>query len=127
MMGARGSSLEPRGVELVRRPRPGDRALPWRLGEDPPAELLQRADALVHCAYDFAPRRRDAVWRVNVEGSAALLAAAERARVRRILVLSSMSAYQGTRQIYGEAKLAIEDATLRVGGIAVRAGLVYGP
>jgi nucleoside-diphosphate-sugar epimerase len=37
-----------------------------------------------------------------------------------------MSAYPGTTQLYGRAKLAIEEATLAVGGIAVRPGLVYG-
>jgi nucleoside-diphosphate-sugar epimerase len=55
-----------------------------------------------------------------------LLESAERADVRRILVLSSMSAYPGTHQVYGQAKLAIEDLTIRRGGIAVRPGLVYG-
>jgi hypothetical protein len=38
-----------------------------------------------------------------------------------------MSAYEGTRQHYGRAKLDIERLTLEVGGIAVRPGLVYAP
>jgi nucleoside-diphosphate-sugar epimerase len=37
-----------------------------------------------------------------------------------------MSAYEGTAQIYGQAKLAIEAATLQVGGCVLRPGLVYG-
>ena len=42
-------------------------------------------------------------------------------------MLSSMSAYRGTRQIYGRAKLATEVAALSRGMCAVRPGLVYGP
>jgi nucleoside-diphosphate-sugar epimerase len=111
---------------LVRTPRPEDRAVRWSLGERPSAELLAGADALVHCAYDFRVRSSSEVRRVNVDGTATLLEVARRAGVERILVLSSMSAYEGTRQIYGQAKLAIEEVTYRSGGIAVRPGLVYG-
>ena len=113
-------------VAMVRTPRPGDRAIAWALGESPP-EDVRNADALVHCAYDFEARGRHEIWHVNVDGSAILLNEAAKFGVRRMLVLSSMSAYAGTRQLYGKAKLAIEETTLAVGGIAVRAGLVYGP
>ena len=113
-------------IALVRTPRPGDRAVAWTLGGVPQDDVLREADALVHCAYDFGPRSRDDVWRVNVDGSSDLLRAANRLGVARLLVLSSMSAYSGTAQIYGQAKLAIEVATLGLGGIAVRPGLVYG-
>jgi nucleoside-diphosphate-sugar epimerase len=54
------------------------------------------------------------------------VAAATTARVDRIITISSMSAYEGTAQVYGRAKLAIESATLGEGGCAVRPGLVYG-
>ena len=43
-----------------------------------------------------------------------------------MIVLSSMSAYEGTTQIYGRAKPRIEAATLQVGGCVLRPGLVYG-
>ena len=46
--------------------------------------------------------------------------------MRRILVLSSMSAFEGTRQLYGRAKLAIETMTVASGGCALSPGLVYG-
>jgi nucleoside-diphosphate-sugar epimerase len=114
-------------VALVRRPRPGDRAVAWRLGDRPPADVLDQADALVHCAYDFSQRSRGDVWLVNVDGTSALLDSARHAGVPRMLVLSSMSAYVGTEQLYGQAKLAIEELTTRSGGIAIRPGLVYGP
>lgn len=97
----------------------------FRLGEPVTGDL--HADVLVHAAYDFGVHRRADIWRVNVEGTRVLLAAARAAGVRRIVVLSTMSAYQGTEQLYGMAKLAIEDIAAAAGGIAIRPGLVYGP
>jgi nucleoside-diphosphate-sugar epimerase len=111
---------------LVRTPKRGDSAARWTLDAPPPADLLGSCDALVHCAYDFEPRSREDVWAVNVAGSVRLIDAAARAGVDRILVVSSMSAYEGTGQIYGQAKLAIERATLDAGGVAIRPGLVWG-
>jgi nucleoside-diphosphate-sugar epimerase len=111
---------------LVRTPRSGDAAVPWSLDAPPPESALASCDALVHCAYDFEPRSGEEVWAVNVAGSARLIEAAARAGVPRVLVVSSMSAYEGTEQIYGRAKLAIEQATLETGGIAIRPGLVWG-
>lgn len=113
-------------VALVRRPRPGDRAIAWSLGVRPPADVLGQADALVHCAYDFSQHGQRDVWLINVEGTSVLLDSAQQAGVPRVLVLSTMSAYAGTQQLYGRAKLAIEDLTTRSGGIAIRPGLVYG-
>jgi nucleoside-diphosphate-sugar epimerase len=112
-------------VAMVRRPRSEDQAVSWSLGEAPPRDLKQ-ADALVHCAYDFGPRTRADIWRVNVEGSSVLLRAAASLRVPRVVTVSSMSAYAGTHQLYGQAKLAIEEVSLSLGGIAIRPGLVYG-
>lgn len=111
---------------LVRNPRDGDLAERWSLSDPPDEELLRSCDALVHCAYDFGPRSRADVWDVNVHGSARLLEAAEAAGVGRVVVISSMSAYAGTAQIYGQAKLAIERVTVEKGGIAIRPGLVWG-
>ena len=122
--------LERRGWEvlrLVRSPRPGnDRDRAYHLSDAGlPADL--RADLLIHAAYDFSVRSRNDIWRVNVEGTRRLLAAARDAGIGRIVVLSTMSAYAGTKQLYGGAKLAIESATAQYGGTAVRPGLVYGP
>jgi nucleoside-diphosphate-sugar epimerase len=123
------SRLESAGWQttaLVRSPRPGDRAARWRLDSNPGAAPFDGASALVHCAYDLVARTPDDVWRINVAGTAQLLDAAKTHGVDRLLVLSSMSAYPGTRQLYGRAKLAIEESTLAHGGIAIRPGLTYG-
>ena len=47
-----------------------------------------------------------------------------RARVPRTIVLSSMSAYEGTQQLYGSAKLQIELDADEHGAVAIRPGLV---
>jgi nucleoside-diphosphate-sugar epimerase len=80
---------------------------------------------MVHCAYDLSLTRERDVSRVNVEGTNRLVQATAEAGVRFVLI-SSMSAYPGTRQIYGRAKLAAESAVLAAGGKVVRLGLVYG-
>lgn len=67
------------------------------------------------------------IWRSNVFGTVALFDQAESSGVHRTIVLSSMSAYPGTRQLYGRAKLATELAARARGLCVVRPGLVYGP
>ena len=89
--------------------------------------ILDGVDVLVHCAYDLSLTRRSDIWQTNVFGTTALLDRAVSAGVRRTIVLSSMSAYRGTRQLYGRAKLDTEIAALSRGMCAVRPGLVYGP
>lgn len=123
-------TLEARGwrvIRLVRRPRSGDpRERPYDLLRPLAPDLLESVDLLVHTAYDFSLTGRRQIWKVNVDGARRLLEAAREAGVARIMVLSTMSAYDGTRQLYGRAKLAIEAATVAAGGFAIRPGLVYG-
>jgi nucleoside-diphosphate-sugar epimerase len=89
-------------------------------------QALRSADVLIHAAYDLALTSAADIWRVNVEGTRRLLAEAQEAAVGRIIVMSSMSAFDGTSQLYGRAKLEIEAMTKEFGGCAVRPGLVYG-
>lgn len=117
-------------VRLVRSPRADcGRAYTYDLGAPISSEvcrLLGSTDLLVHTAYDLALTGRVDIWRVNVEGTRRLLEVARTARVRRILVLSSMSAFEGTTQVYGRAKLDIETMTVECGGCAIRPGVVHG-
>jgi nucleoside-diphosphate-sugar epimerase len=116
-----------RVIRLVRTPGAGvasDRY--YDLTEPVDPAVFDSIDVLVHAAYDLTARRAEEVWRNNVDGSRRLIDAARRSGVERIIVLSSMSAYEGTTQLYGRAKLAIEAATLAAGGYVVRPGLVWG-
>jgi nucleoside-diphosphate-sugar epimerase len=126
-------TLESRGwhtIRLTRSPEQGhgqvlsyDLAMPVTAQAN---EALRSANALIHAAYDLSLTSSADIWRVNVEGTRRLLKAAREAAVGRIIVLSSMSAFAGTTQLYGRAKLDIEAITTEAGGCAVRPGLVYG-
>lgn len=106
----------------------GDSTVRFHLGDEVPADLFssRHIDALVHCAYDFRPADRAEIHQINVEGSRKLLAAAHAGGVQRIAVMSTISAFEGCRSLYGRAKLEIEAAAAAVGALVVRSGLVYG-
>jgi len=87
---------------------------------------LEGVRALVHCAYDFGPRRWDDIRRVNVLGSERLFEAARTAGVDRVVFISSVSAFERCRSLYGRAKLEIERAASDAGAVIIRPGLVYG-
>jgi nucleoside-diphosphate-sugar epimerase len=112
--------------ELSRRPKPGARSFQFQLGDDLSPELLSGVDAFVHCAYDFAVLRWDEIAAVNIEGSRKALEAARAANVSKIVFVSSISAYDGCRSLYGKAKLQIEKIALANGALVVRPGLVHG-
>ncbi len=114
--------------ELTRRPRAraGSRAFQFQLGDDLSPDLLSGVTAFVHCAYDFAPLRWDEISAVNIEGSRKVLQAARAANVPKIVFISSISAYEGCRSLYGKAKLEIEKLAIAAGALVVRPGLVYG-
>lgn len=127
------STLESRGwdvARLVRSPTlQQGRACRYDLSAPISGDVvaaLETTDVLVHAAYDLTLTRPADIWRVNVEGTRRLLERASGAQVRRIIVISSMSAFEGTAQAYGRAKLDIESLTVDAGGFAVRPGLVLG-
>jgi len=123
------TALSRRGWEVVRlvhRPhQDAGQEFTFVLG-DPVDPSHVHGDVLIHAAYDFTVHRRSDIERVNVDGTRKLLDAVGRAGVPRVIALSTMSAYEGTAQQYGMAKLEIEALTAAVGGTAVRPGLVYG-
>jgi nucleoside-diphosphate-sugar epimerase len=117
-------ALESRGHE-VRRMRRDSNSLP--------NESLGGCDAVVHLAniaHTRAPR--EALWRVNVEGTRRLAEQSAAARVRRLVYLSSAKA-SGDGTDYGRAKLAAERALAEVAAgkrietVVLRPPLVYGP
>ena len=97
------------------------------LGREPDPDLLRDVDVLVHCAYDMTLTRADDIRRTNVDGTDALLRLARDSGVRRTVYVSSMSAYEGTTQLYGRSKLESELIAQTFGCVTVRPGLVYGP
>jgi nucleoside-diphosphate-sugar epimerase len=129
-----GSVLEPALMNagysvrrLVRSPRPGTDDRRYALGDELDPDDLRGVHLLIHAAYDMGVTSRREIWTRNVFGSVRLLDAAISAEVARTITISSMSAYPGTRQLYGRAKLDIELAALNRDMAVIRPGLVYGP
>ena len=112
---------------LVRNPTPDSSDRRFDLSPLTLTDALDGVDVLVHCAYDMAVRKRTDIWQTNVFGSVALFDEAVASGVGRTIAISSMSAYAGTQQLYGRAKLDMELAALNRGMVVVRPGLVYGP
>lgn len=122
-----------RVVELRRTPRDAD-DIAWSLTsqDDIAAQLRQHpVSVLIHAAWDFTAVTADDIHHINVEGSRRLLASARNAGVRRIVFISTISAFTGARSLYGQSKLAVESAVAALNvasihGILLRPGLVYG-
>ena len=115
-----------RVIPWTRQPEPGSRAVSFQLGQEVDPALLKGAQALVHCAYDFAPRSWKDIAEINVSGSQKLLAAARAAAVQSVVFISSISAFPGCRSLYGQAKMDIESIARSTGAFVIRPGLVYG-
>ncbi len=123
------ATLEQRGwrvVELTRNPKPGSGAVRFQLGADVSPETLAGAKAMVHCAYDFQQLAAADIHRVNVAGSEKLLRAARSAKIENIVYISSISAFDGCRSLYGKAKLETEKIAHSLGAYVIRPGLIYG-
>jgi nucleoside-diphosphate-sugar epimerase len=112
-------------VIALQRSAPGDACdyLPYSLEDGPAAPLPADVAAVVHCAYDLRARDRAEIERINLGGTEKLLHAVGDVP---LVLISSLSAYAGTQQIYGRVKLACEDLVAARGGTSLRLGLVHG-
>jgi nucleoside-diphosphate-sugar epimerase len=99
-------------VVALQRSAPTDAAIehvPYSLEDGPTAPLPADVRAVIE--------------RINLGGTEKLLGAVGDVPV---MLISSMSAYTGTQQIYGRTKLACEDLVAERGGTSLRLGLVHG-
>lgn len=101
--------------------------IPFELSHTPPADIFSNASLFIHAAYDFQPFRWKEIERINIEGSQKLFELAEQSGVEQLIYVSSISAFEECRSLYGKAKLAIEKAALQHQALVVRPGLIYGP
>jgi nucleoside-diphosphate-sugar epimerase len=113
-------------LPLVRNPTALPGAVRFRLGDRVSPSIFAGTQALIHCAYDFGVTRYDDIIRVNVEGTRNLLDAARQSGVASIVCVSTISAFEGCKSLYGQAKLQIEGIASSAGSIVVRPGLIWG-
>ncbi|MEK7390428.1 MAG: NAD-dependent epimerase/dehydratase family protein [Elusimicrobiota bacterium] len=110
---------------LTRSPSGADDRL-FRLEEPLSPGALAGCDALIHGAYDFSAMGWEQVEHVNVQGSLRLLNASKRAGIKRVVFVSSISAFAACRSDYGRGKVIVENAALDGDAIVLRPGLIYG-
>lgn len=126
--------LAARGVAvraLVRDPAAfprtaGSRAARCDLPDVLDESALEGTDAVVHCAYATREIDQERARRVNEDGTRALLAAARRAGVRRVVFVSTVAAYDGAPSYYARSKYALERLLDPTRDVIVRPGLIIG-
>ena len=110
-------------VRLIRRPvSAGDRE--YELGKPVLSSTLMDIDVVVHAAWDFSVVEKK-ITTVNYGGSQPLLETASNLGIRIILV-STLSAFEGCRSDYGRAKFRLEQLVTECGGASFRAGVIFG-
>lgn len=83
-------------------------------------------DALIHCAWALHMTEWSDIERVNIDGSKKLFQSAKQAGVKKLIFISSLSAFEGARSKYGRSKLFVEREALDRGGVVIRPGLIFG-
>ena len=114
--------------QLTSSPKAGEKQIRFTLADGVEKGFFkdERIDSLVHVAYDLKQVKRADIWRVNVEGSIKLFEQARSEGVKRIVFISTVSAYPGCKSLYGLAKLEIENALREMKcGVSIRPGLIY--
>ena len=112
-------------IALVRRPLPGEEQSRRYALQEPLADcVLDGIETVVHAAYDPSQRGED-IRAVNFSGSLPLLEGLAQ-RGGRVVLISSLAAFEGARSCYGLTKLELERAVLERNGMVLRPGLVFG-
>lgn len=112
-------------LALTRRPeRMTGAARHYALGEAIAPGSFDGVETVIHAAFDFTVGPA-AYLAINTMGSVPLLDAAQEAGARVILI-SSLSAFDKSQSAYGQSKRALERLVLERGGLVVRPGLVFG-
>ncbi len=118
---------------LTRRPQEARQGVAWVSGdltvEPALTELVQGSDAAIHVAGLTNSRDPADFTTCNVDGTAALIAAAKAAKVKRFVFVSSLSAREPGLSAYGASKAEAEKLVEASGldWTIVRPPGVYGP
>jgi nucleoside-diphosphate-sugar epimerase len=115
---------------LTRSPQPPQPGVTWIAGDlANPADLCAGATAVIHIAGVVSAPNRAGFDAGNVAGTAAMLAAAKAAGVRRFVHVSSLAAREPQLSMYGASKAEAEVLVMASGldWLIVRPPGVYGP
>jgi uncharacterized protein YbjT (DUF2867 family) len=118
---------------LTRSPKPSSEGLSWINGslEDVAslAELVRGSDAVIHVAGVVNARDRAGFVKGNIEGTRAVVGAAQSSSVRRFIHVSSLSAREPALSNYGWSKAEAETvvAHSELDWTMVRPPAIYGP
>lgn len=134
------SSSACRVIAIARRP-PSDYGAPagpgkleWvaadLLESEKLEDVLRSVDCVIHLAARTGKARAEAYWRDNVQATEALVAACERAGVKRFIFVSSIAAGFRDRRFYpyAESKIVAEQrvASSRLPNVIVRPTMIMG-
>ena len=86
----------------------------------------QNINCLIHCAWDFNIRNDRKYELTNLYGAISLFKTANEAGVKKLIFISSMSAFENCKSRYGMTKYKTEIKLLAMGVTVIRPGLVYG-
>ena len=115
-------------VALSRSPQSSE-DIPWCLEAPGDVGRLLRerqVKTLVHAAWDMHSSDAKEIHRVCVQGSATLFSEARSAGIEHIVFISSISAFDKCRSVYGQSKLAVERLLRGGSSTCLRLGLVFG-
>jgi len=118
---------------LTRRPQPEREGVTWVHGAldhpDSLDHLIEGADAAIHVAGVLNARDAAGFEAGNVEGTRAMLRAAEHAGAKRFVHVSSLAAREPQLSMYGASKARSEQLVgdFAIDSVIVRPPAVYGP
>jgi len=118
---------------LTRRPQAARADVTWIAGALDEAAalatLVEGTDAVIHVAGVTTAPDRAGFWTGNVDGTAAMVAAARAVGQRRFVHVSSLAAREPALSMYGASKAAAEDivAASSLPWSMVRPAAIYGP
>jgi nucleoside-diphosphate-sugar epimerase len=86
--------------------------------------IKNNADLLIHCAYDFSSTSLNSSQNINIKGSKNLFIIAKKKGVKKIINISTLSAFNRAKSKYGKIKYKIEKIAEKHNVINLRLGLV---
>ncbi len=125
-----GHGYEVRG--LVRSPEqsggtiPHERLFKGDLPDSIDPSAFENVETVVHCAYSTRHRSLTEARRDNEEGTSHIISLSRKARVMRLVFMSSLSAHEQAQSYYGKSKFALENQFDQSNDVIIRAGLVIG-